>query len=199
MLRMGSSPLTRGKLEVLVAPFGNKGLIPAHAGKTWISGFSRPRAWAHPRSRGENDERYIPLIHERGSSPLTRGKRPRRPRDVRGRRLIPAHAGKTRWPHPRGQGHRAHPRSRGENRCEECGVCDAAGSSPLTRGKRFVMAPCDIPRGLIPAHAGKTRNSRGRQGSCWAHPRSRGENGHGRGEPVNQAGSSPLTRGKPRS
>ena len=51
--------------------------------------------------------------------------------------------------------------------------------------------------GLIPAHAGKTCPCRARLLVEWAHPRSRGENLIV-DRPANpQAGSSPLTRGKP--
>ena len=52
------------------------------------------------------------------------------------------------------------------------------GSSPLTRGKRARHDADGLPRGLIPAHAGKTRSQRDRATAC--------------------PGSSPLTRGKPR-
>ena len=53
---------------------------------------------AHPRSRGENEDDVLRDVVKDGSSPLTRGKRMlpswKGPED----RLIPAHAGKTRWP-----------------------------------------------------------------------------------------------------
>ena len=52
---MGSSPLTRGKLEVLVQLVSQCGLIPAHAGKTTVHFDGAALARAHPRSRGEND------------------------------------------------------------------------------------------------------------------------------------------------
>ena len=71
---------------------------------------------------------------------------------------------------------RAHPRSRGENwGGDACGVV-AAGSSPLTRGKRSSLTDRQTPRP--------------------AHPRSRGENTSGRRSPSRAKGSSPLTRGK---
>ena len=53
----GSSPLTRGKLESLVANQTFGGLIPAHAGKTRFQLLVVFRSQAHPRSRGENDHR----------------------------------------------------------------------------------------------------------------------------------------------
>ena len=72
---MGSSPLTRGKLLAEQADNLDVRLIPAHAGKTWPM-IMRPIASpAHPRSRGENAERFEAISRGRGSSPLTRGKR----------------------------------------------------------------------------------------------------------------------------
>ena len=72
------------------------------------------------------------------------------------------------------------------------------GSSPLTRGKQIGLPPCELRAGLIPAHAGKTLPRDSLQRGRRAHPRSRGENrSTGGGDKVG-AGSSPLTRGKPR-
>ena len=172
----GSSPLTRGKL----AGDGVGGLSPG----------------AHPRSRGENTFADSAAVAFVGSSPLTRGK----PRLFgvadRAPGLIPAHAGKTRPVTKRAAPSRAHPRSRGENRCLPEGVTLHQGSSPLTRGKRRSE---DIQRdadGLIPAHAGKTgTRSLGSMG-VGAHPRSRGENTIADAVAALSQGSSPLTRGK---
>ena len=52
----------------------------------------------------------------------------------------------------------------------------AAGSSPLTRGKQLRVLDCELGRGLIPAHAGKTTDENSAKGYA--------------------PGSSPLTRGK---
>ena len=52
----------------------------------------------------------------------------------------------------------------------------AAGSSPLTRGKRQDADRLPRPPGLIPAHAGKTHLSNFLTVCVRAHPRSRGEN-----------------------
>ena len=92
----GSSPLTRGKQDgrpVCVAPHG---LIPAHAGKTSRCVTSNMLAAAHPRSRGENLVHFAGDVRECGSSPLTRGKRISLSQTRCKKRLIPAHAGKTR-------------------------------------------------------------------------------------------------------
>ena len=95
-------------------------------------------------------------------------------------------------------GRRAHPRSRGENHRLSAGIEDAGGSSPLTRGKPVAVDACVPGVGLIPAHAGKTATSCGRCPPITAHPRSRGENPLPSSTRFVVAGSSPLTRGKPR-
>ena len=195
-LGVGSSPLTRGKLENGRTYRVVVGLIPAHAGKT-----CRGRSWprrprAHPRSRGENMKKADAEALKQGSSPLTRGKPRRRSRPPPGRGLIPAHAGKTgrcarswwcRW---------AHPRSRGENHRSWQTHSELPGSSPLTRGKPLRNLATALDSGLIPAHAGKTTGSAGRSAPQRAHPRSRGENVHTDENVAFGQGSSPLTRGK---
>ena len=134
----GSSPLTRGK------PLCSSGgllfvrLIPAHAGKTrpgWVVMMVGP---AHPRSRGENSRVSATGFVRCGSSPLTRGKLAPTDAGIPDRRLIPAHAGKTRRRRRTRRWMRAHPRSRGENIRRNRGVCEPIGSSPLTRGKLFL-------------------------------------------------------------
>ena len=71
------------------------------------------------------------------------------------------------------------------------------GSSPLTRGKHPHRRATEGPRGLIPAHAGKTNRRVDQPHHPRAHPRSRGENDGGFNWRANFPGSSPLTRGKP--
>ena len=73
-LAAGSSPLTRGKPHRHPVRARRPGLIPAHAGKTSPTCNATPITWAHPRSRGENDEAGKPVAADDGSSPLTRGK-----------------------------------------------------------------------------------------------------------------------------
>ena len=92
---LGSSPLTRGKPVPCVPQNAWRGLIPAHAGKTWWSRSGRTCRRAHPRSRGENHSTLRLTSPSLGSSPLTRGKRVYAVRGSLGEGLIPAHAGKT--------------------------------------------------------------------------------------------------------
>ena len=174
---MGAHPRSRGENLSAVG----SGLMamgsPAHAGKT--GSHRRTGRWcrAHPRSRGENLHPLSPIRLTEGSSPLTRGKPHLSEVGGAFRRLIPAHAGKTRRRPHQSRPRTAHPRSRGENGPDAPLGILRAGSSPLTRGKQ---APTMIGRGpprLIPAHAGKTSAK----------------------IPTDDVGmgSSPLTRGKP--
>ena len=154
--------------------------------------------WAHPRSRGENPIDTESSDMKAGSSPLTRGKH-RVAEITRERRgLIPAHAGKTSSVCIGLRVCGAHPRSRGENHPYQTTCKTAPGSSPLTRGKRIDDRRQHIDQRLIPAHAGKTVPSPTLPHHAEAHPRSRGENIMEQTADAHGAGSSPLTRGKPR-
>ena len=133
---VGSSPLTRGKLGTVTGTINGFRLIPAHAGKTSTRYSPGHRTAAHPRSRGENRSTFGEPISMRW--------------------LIPAHAGKTRPMGSSCRQARAHPRSRGENERGPACPTRQSGSSPLTRGKRVPVVVDTVPRGLIPAHAGKT-------------------------------------------
>ena len=113
--RRGSSPLTRGKPELLEHRVAAAGLIPAHAGKTCSASPQHQTTWAHPRSRGENGQDGHDEGAPAGSSPLTRGKHCVQCRAGVCDGLIPAHAGKTRGRSSPRRSIRAHPRSRGEN------------------------------------------------------------------------------------
>ena len=95
LLRRGSSPLTRGKLDVGDVQPPRGGLIPAHAGKTFLPAVISEAVGAHPRSRGENAYQSRARDIFKGSSPLTRGKTGGKLGDLCPGGLIPAHAGKT--------------------------------------------------------------------------------------------------------
>ena len=112
-----------------------------------------------------------------------------------GPRLIPAHAGSTWHSRMYGACMRAHPRSRGEHPATPAHYLKQNGSSPLTRGARQERLTERRFRGLIPAHAGSTRQQPLRVRSPRAHPRSRGEHDDAWALVVAYSGSSPLTRG----
>ena len=92
----GSSPRMRGKLHLQVRAHRKRRLIPAHAGKTFDRGWLKPRERAHPRACGENVPPIRGVYEVSGSSPRMRGKLDSLPGGPGPRRLIPAHAGKTR-------------------------------------------------------------------------------------------------------
>ena len=152
----GSSPRVRGKLWSVRRAGGEPRLIPARAGKTMLRRKSPVYIAAHPRACGENPRaRHLPGDCY-GSSPRVRGKQQWVGRDE-GVAV-------------------AHPRACGENSSVYTPVSSAAGSSPRVRGKRAVVwAAVQMPR-LIPARAGKTGRTQGRNSPLRAHPRACGEN-----------------------
>ena len=172
----GASPLTRGKPHKPGGRTKYEGRIPAHAGKTLLSGTVEVSAW--------------------GASPLTRGKLNRRGRLQARAGRIPAHAGKTDRPHA---GHLlagAHPRSRGENGAPPARTGPTRGASPLTRGKHNRARQAGVEVGRIPAHAGKTARAwNAPDTSCGASPLTRGKL-DSRGRLQARAGRIPAHAGK---
>ena len=213
----GSSPLTRGKHGPQGLLFGQRRLIPAHAGKTRSRHPRAGPSGAHPRSRGENAVLGATGTGVDGSSPLTRGKREQIARWLDDQGLIPAHAGKTAVLRALRPGLGAHPRSRGENVTRGKAtplrprlIPAHAGKTtnpdapvtpetahPRSRGENRSGGRRRRPRGgLIPAHAGKTSQRTRASPPARAHPRSRGENFRAACRSSAVSGSSPLTRGK---
>ena len=192
----GSSPRMRGKHITPEPVKRGTGLIPAHAGKT-ARRRSGSRAWAaHPRACGENLRmRGLPFV-DWGSSPRMRGKPHKRGLCHLGCRLIPAHAGKTRWSRSDLSTPWAHPRACGENADLLTQYLPNAGSSPRMRGKRPLWRSGTLSTGLIPAHAGKTPSFPGKPLQPRAHPRACGENQRSETTLRVKPGSSPRMRGK---
>ena len=175
----GSSPHTRGARKTPASIRPSPGIIPAYAGSTPRPWLPHRTAWDHPRIRGEHDGASRQSHQQHGSSPHTRGARPGRAHPVQRHRIIPAYAGST-----SPTGNRPPPPS---------------GSSPHTRGARPLLRSRPRPRRIIPAYAGSTLAAELTSGLTGDHPRIRGEHlvdplpsGH-------DGGSSPHTRGAPRS
>ena len=132
----GSSPHTRGALELGVGQVLDGWIIPAYAGSTRARRGVRSLLPDHPRIRGEH---Y-------GSS-FARG---------RGIGIIPAYAGST---SPSFQPSRwlwDHPRIRGEHRLTLLSIVRSWGSSPHTRGAPAGSPPHSPHHRIIPAYAGST-------------------------------------------
>ena len=152
--------------------------------------------WAHPRVCGENGP-SIPIDGMSvGSSPRMRGKLYQVARDPYHTGLIPAYAGKTRTRGMDECGCRAHPRVCGENLFVSHPRLSLTGSSPRMRGKQHFLYRDQIPRGLIPAYAGKTKWRFHWPFAGQAHPRVCGENVRSCCWLVWSWGSSPRMRGK---
>ena len=191
--------------------------IPAHAGKTPTSPLPTNGPPAHPRACGENGYRVSMFRLGMGSSPRVRGKPIKVTIETFHHGLIPACAGKTRAFNLHFLTGWVHPCVCGENLVEIIQICDSSGSSPRVRGNlaSIVITPVDVrssPRvrgkrqfevwrwpvgGIIPAHAGKTREKPRTARPRRAHPRACGENRSVPSLPLPSSGSSPHVRGKP--
>ena len=171
------------------------GLIPARAGNTVPVNVTTSPWRAHPRSRGEHEEKPPHPQNHPGSSPLARGTHRRGYSSPRVRGLIPARAGNTLAPILTHGSTRAHPRSRGEHRQVPVGAPAIMGSSPLARGTRARARPRTTGCRLIPARAGNTCRPPRSSSRPRAHPRSRGEHINYLGGGPWPTGSSPLARG----
>ena len=192
----GSSPRMRGKLPCIAEKVFNRGLIPAHAGKTSHATRTCIGAGAHPRACGENWLAPNGGDHVVGSSPRMRGKHYRIPQHTSHVRLIPAHAGKTPVACSVSLSPWAHPRACGENVCPSWFLWPWLGSSPRMRGKLLSPVLCSRLAGLIPAHAGKTHKTQLQRAFPRAHPRACGENVLATVQSTTLRGSSPRMRGK---
>ena len=132
----GSSPHTRGAPGVASDGKCRKRIIPAYAGSTF------------PKSPSP-----APLP---GSSPHTRGARSGVHRHRRPGRIIPAYAGSTPTSSSPGRSSTDHPRIRGEHSGLARVDPQGEGSSPHTRGARWVTGWRTLVSRIIPAYAGST-------------------------------------------
>ena len=192
---VGSSPLARGLLHLILNSPSITGIIPARAGFTSPSCSLRSMDWDHPRSRGVYLVGFRFFLVFYGSSPLARGLL-LEIRDVdNDLGIIPARAGFT--PKDEGSDSRSsdHPRSRGVYGVIGEFNSKYGGSSPLARGLRSTQRVPLLPPRIIPARAGFTPGAVA-TGAVWGdHPRSRGVYPARMSFVETPAGSSPLARG----
>ena len=113
--------------------------------------------------------------------------------------IIPAHAGNTATGMERVSRNGDHPRACGEHRPSSLAATLTRGSSPRMRGTRHCRQARNTSHGIIPAHAGNTRNPDCCQRLPWDHPRACGEHAHTEHGRAMRAGSSPRMRGTPLS
>ena len=191
----GSSPRTRGTVEVVQDEGLPARFIPAHAGNRW----QQPARWrptaVHPRARGEQLHSKHIVVMECGSSPRTRGTGPAPPNEPHHVRFIPAHAGNRCVAASCTDTRPVHPRARGEQQRQVAGDVAVGGSSPRTRGTELRRAESVKRLRFIPAHAGNSRSAPPRPLPKPVHPRARGEQSETTRRRPSPAGSSPRTRG----
>ena len=137
----GSPPRMRGKgLDFCVLPF-QKGITPAHAGKSGTAFPASSTYQDHPRACGEKPRCVLQNISLQGSPPRMRGKGNADRYDLAALGITPAHAGKSRNFPALARAALDHPRACGEKQkmrfsCRCCG-----GSPPRMRGKVCKSAP----------------------------------------------------------
>ena len=191
----GSSPHTRGAPGRCPrsSPLGR--IIPAYAGSTWFR--ERPTASAadHPRIRGEHARVESRRGVQRGSSPHTRGARPRWDRQAQAGRIIPAYAGSTSLVSQSTHLEPDHPRIRGEHVFDNPAKDNVPGSSPHTRGAQTSGIRSGSACRIIPAYAGSTCRLVVFRYASRDHPRIRGEHVNKNTGRSPRDGSSPHTRG----
>ena len=175
----GSPPHTRGKGQSGNNPLDDRGITPAHAGKSPFSASPRTPLRDHPRTRGEKQSSQTGEASNGGSPPHTRGKVELYVYSRDMTRITPAHAGKRHFALRRCCRRRDHPRTRGE--------------------KSFTFPPSVVNGGITPAHAGKSPVYDLRDRFYEDHPRTRGEKACCSHISLSRSGSPPHTRGKVRN
>ena len=156
-IRGGSSPHTRGALDVPRLDLLRVRIIPAYAGSTGAERLTYDKTGDHPRIRGEHPMLPMMVWNVIGSSPHTRGARSTGRRYAAASGIIPAYAGSTPClpcarPRPAD-----HPRIRGEHQAALALLARMLGSSPHTRGAPVKAYGEGAKEGIIPAYAGSTR------------------------------------------
>ena len=152
----GSSPRMRGKHRRNHGRNRLGRIIPAHAGQTSHFCTVSDVCPDHPRACGANRCQPEAVGHRHGSSPRMRGKHMAVAATNVDGRIIPAHAGQTRYDGQDADLPADHPRACGANLGG--GIVDTAvcGSSPRMRGKRAWLGRPSHWARIIPAHAGQT-------------------------------------------
>ena len=172
-----------------------KGIIPAHAGNTYVHTACGSHLQDHPRACGEHNTGSQLFRPSGGSSPRMRGTLRCLQAACLDERIIPAHAGNTGTQGRTLQQGRDHPRACGEHITISKMPEDRMGSSPRMRGTQTVVYLKDVPTGIIPTHAGNTVFVQLMRGSNRDHPRACGEHFFQPVCTLGQEGSSPRMRG----
>ena len=150
-------------------------ITPACAGNTGRLECNPVALWDHPRLRGEyNSFRRLPTVQPG---------------------ITPACAGNTGFLVAVRRINEDHPRLRGEYIHSRPMKFGRRGSPPLARGIRRLCNRYSVYKGITPACAGNTWQSRRLLRSAWDHPRLRGEYTFLLLANMTISGSPPLARG----
>ena len=194
-LSRGLSPLARGTLCRCQHCWIEIRFIPAGAGNTVPRIISLSSSTVYPRWRGEHVGREsfdCPYI---GLSPLARGTHQRYRLQLTGSRFIPAGAGNTGVIPIAARNAAVYPRWRGEHDKSLTKNNSTPGLSPLARGTHHYFGKSVIKNRFIPAGAGNTYRSNGRNTEFSVYPRWRGEHSTTENLYESNSGLSPLARG----
>ncbi len=148
-----------------------------------------------PAYAGNTPSGAVGQTSSNGSFQHTRGTPGRAAGEWCERRFIPAYAGNARSPASPSSLRSVHPRIRGERGASSLTAPHSNGSSPHTRGTRYIIHEIPDPARFIPAYAGNAALRGGRSRATAVHPRIRGERGGCPGFGRQVGGSSPHTRG----
>ena len=131
----GSPPHGRGKELFNLLHVLRHRITPAQAGKSKLALCTPSCPTDHPCAGGEKNKELEGVWLPMGSPPRGRGKDLTDTRHLRGLRITPAWAGKSKIANPFIRAHQDHPRVGGEKGCAELVKLGLRGSPPRGRGK----------------------------------------------------------------
>ena len=130
-------------------------ITPAHAGKRERRRALHTLSSDHPRPCGEKYHPHVHAILLLGSPPPMRGKGHDTIGVQNGKRITPAHAGKSSAISSQSSAAKDHPRPCGEKPSNVISISSTAGSPPPMRGKALCSSVTICTGRITPAHAGK--------------------------------------------
>ena len=207
----GLSPLARGTRRQRIVRLPLHRFIPAGAGNTSTLSITTDREPVYPRWRGEHPNGSALSYPQIGLSPLARGTQSdaidalidarfipalKVLKNIGFRtRFIPAGAGNTGVIPIAARNAAVYPRWRGEHDKSLTKNNSTPGLSPLARGTHHYFGKSVIKNRFIPAGAGNTYRSNGRNTEFSVYPRWRGEHSTTENLYESNSGLSPLARG----
>ena len=176
VIRVGSPPRVRGKVDDPETGDLIHRITPACAGKSFSSKESATPDWDHPRVCGEKCHDGVCRDHARGSPPRVRGKGNRLSNFLDAGGITPACAGK--------------------RRLARCCTARPQGSPPRVRGKVPFLFAVTVALRITPACAGKSVSVIWLVSQPQDHPRVCGEKTMQKPKTPRNPGSPPRVRGK---